>query len=61
MMQHVLSEMKKDGYNEVMLWVFEKNIPARRFYEKHGFVFTDKRKEFCNAVEVMYYQVLSIQ
>lgn len=59
MMKYVLSEMKKDGYNEVMLWVFEKNIPARRFYEKHGFVLTDKRKESYNAAEIMYYQVLS--
>jgi ribosomal protein S18 acetylase RimI-like enzyme len=38
----------------MLLWVFEENIRARKFYEKHGFVLTDKCHKFCNAVEVMY-------
>lgn len=58
MMQHVLSEMKEAGYAEAVLWVFEDNLRARRFYEKHGFVLTDYRKNTRNAVEVMYHKVL---
>lgn len=37
-----------------MLWVFKENHRARKFYEKHGFVLTEKSKEFSNAIEVMY-------
>lgn len=37
-----------------MLWVFEKNKRARRFYEKHGFVLTDKYHNYFDAIEVMY-------
>ena len=38
------------------LWAFEKNARARRFYEKHGFRFTGKRRvsEFDGAIEVRY-------
>jgi ribosomal protein S18 acetylase RimI-like enzyme len=58
MIEHVLGEIKKAGFQKVMLWVFEENIRARRFYEKHGFVLTEKSKTFCDAVEVMYYKEL---
>ena len=54
MMEHVLSEMKAVGFEKAMLWVFEENIRARKFYEKHGFSFNGKKKEFSNAMEVMY-------
>ena len=54
MMEHVLSEMKAAGFEKAMLWVFEENIRARKFYEKHGFSFNGKKKEFSNAMEVMY-------
>ena len=40
------------------LWVFEKNIRARRFYEKHGFYATEKKKMFNNVVEIMYQREL---
>lgn len=56
MMEYILREIKKSGFEKVMLWVFEKNIRARSFYEKHGFVLTGKSKKFCNAVEVMYFR-----
>jgi len=26
------------GYNEICIWTFEKNAPARAFYEKHGYI-----------------------
>ena len=54
MMDHVLKEIKEASYENVMLWVFEENTRARRFYEKHGFVKTDKKKMFGDSVEVMY-------
>ena len=53
-MNHVLDQLQKEGYKKVMLWVFEENTRARKFYEKHGFVLISKTKQFGNAVEVMY-------
>ena len=54
MMDHILNEIRNAGFKKVMLWVFEENNRARKFYEKHGFYLTEKRKMFSNAVEVMY-------
>ena len=54
MMTHILSDIKNSGFNKVMLWVFKENHRARKFYEKHGFVLTEKSKNFSNAIEVMY-------
>lgn len=50
------------GFRRAMLWVFEKNWRARRFYEKHGFAcdrdasggLVTKRSSFGNAREVRY-------
>ena len=58
MMEYILNEMRKLGFKNVMLWVFKENIRARNFYEKHGFVLTENTKEFCGAIEVMYYMEL---
>lgn len=54
MMDHILKEIKEAGFNKVMLWVFDKNNRARKFYENHGFVITEKSKTFSGATEVMY-------
>ena len=54
MMEQVLSDMEKAGYAHTLLWVFEKNSRARKFYEAKGFHKTEKEKEFCGEVEVMY-------
>ena len=54
MMEQILSDMEKAGYAHALLWVFEKNIRARKLYEAKGFHKTEKAKEFCGAVEVMY-------
>ena len=54
MMEHILKDISAAGFDKVMLWVFEENTRARRFYEKHGFIKTDKTKMFGNSVEVMY-------
>lgn len=54
MMNHILSDIKNAGYSEIILWVFEKNIHARSFYEKHGFALTGQSKIVKDVVEVMY-------
>jgi ribosomal protein S18 acetylase RimI-like enzyme len=54
MMKHILNELRESQFSEVRLWVFEENMRARKFYEKHGFELTDKCHDFRNAVEVMY-------
>lgn len=54
MMNHILSDINNAGFKKVMLWVFKENYRARQFYEKHGFVLTEKSKTFCDAIEIMY-------
>lgn len=54
MIQHVLEEAKHAGYLRLVLWVFEANDRARRFYEKQGFHLTDRKQENLGATEVMY-------
>lgn len=34
-----VNELNNEGYSRIYLWVLEKNLAARRFYEKHGFSF----------------------
>lgn len=59
LMEYMLEEIELAGFNKVMLWVFEENNRARSFYEKHGFILTEKSKEFCGAYEVMYIKEMS--
>ena len=54
LMNKVMEEVKNAGYQEIILWVFEKNNRARSFYEKFGFSVKGNKKEFCNATEMMY-------
>lgn len=42
LLRAAIDELKKSGYNEIFLWVLEENYPARKFYEKNGFIKTDK-------------------
>lgn len=49
----ILGEMKKAGYVKVVLWVFEKNLRARAFYEKQEFV-QDGRRQINEISEIMY-------
>ena len=58
MMDKVLSDIKDAGYSEVMLWVFTGNNRARAFYEKKGFVVTDKVNPCLGTEEVCYLMVL---
>jgi predicted acetyltransferase len=56
MMKFVLAELRRQGYHEVLLWVFEQNARARKFYERHGFVADGAVKDsgLNNAQEVRY-------
>ena len=54
MMETVLRDAAAAGFRNIVLWVFEENERARRFYEAHGFVKTDRTKIGLGAVEVMY-------
>lgn len=54
MMETVLHDIKAAGYSKVMLWVFEENARARRFYEKHGFATFGKRKPNLEPFEICY-------
>ncbi len=38
LMKAALSELKRQGYENVFLWVLEENIRARKFYERYGFL-----------------------
>ena len=58
MMDYLLDKIKTAGYQQVILWVFEQNLRARRFYEKHGFVMTEHRKNHFGADEVLYQKSL---
>lgn len=42
LMRAVVCELKKMGYQKVYLWVLEKNISARRFYERFGFMLSGR-------------------
>ena len=58
LLERAVSELRKLGFGEIILWVLEENTNARGFYEKCGFVPTDERtysdiggKKLC---EIMY-------
>lgn len=54
MMDVVLHDIASAGYLKVMLWVFEENTRARRFYEKHGFETKGKVKPNIEPKEICY-------
>ena len=54
MMDHVLVQLRQAQYGSVILWVFEDNTRARKFYEKHGFTPTGLKKQVKDTVEIMY-------
>ena len=45
LMERALSELRNLGYTKAFLWVLEENNRARAFYEKIGFVLSDKSIE----------------
>lgn len=59
MLEAVLRDIAAAGYEKVMLWVFEENIRARRFYEAHGFTVNGKTQQNMEALELCYEKRLS--
>ena len=53
-MEYVLAQLQQANYESVILWVFEANTRARKFYEKHGFTLTEQNKLANDIAEVMY-------
>ena len=58
MINYILRDIKNKGFSKIMLWFFKENYRARKFYENHGFVLTEKTKVFNDAIEVMYCKYL---
>ena len=54
MMEYVLTQLQQANYEAVILWVFEENSRARKFYEKHGFELTEQKKMANGIAELMY-------
>lgn len=54
MMNAVLQDISAAGFSKVMLWVFENNTRARRFYEAHGFTTSGKIKPDNKPIEICY-------
>ena len=54
MMEYVLTQLQQANYESVILWVFEENIRARKFYEKHGFELTEQKKLANGIAELKY-------
>ena len=58
MMKQVLDDIRKAGFEIVVLWVFRQNERARQFYEKHGFSPDGKEKAFGGVQEIRYQKQL---
>ncbi len=54
MMDTVLRDAADAGYRKIMLWVFEENARARRFYESMGFTTVGKVKPDSAPTEICY-------
>lgn len=54
MMDKVLNDIKNDGYDKVMLWVFADNDKARKFYESCGFATYGKARPCLETQEICY-------
>jgi len=56
LMDTAIAGLKERGYNRVILWTFEANTRARRFYEKYGYIFDGTKKNcgFADADIVRY-------
>lgn len=52
LLSNVLNGLRRDGFARAVLDTAEKNEGARRFYEKHGFVF---QKQYENGISYVTY------
>lgn len=50
--------MKSAGYPSILLWVFDANLPAIRFYRSLGFTASGRKRPSFGSVEEMYTKAL---
>ena len=60
MIERVLADVRAAGYEKLLLWVFDNNLRAIRFYESQGFTSTGRKQPAFGAVEEMYLKTLSV-
>lgn len=58
MLKQIFEDVKMAGYSKIMLWVFDNNVRAIKFYETHGFASSGKKHPALGAVEEMYIKEL---
>lgn len=58
MMERIFDDIKSAGYSKIMLWVFDNNVRAIKFYETYGFVTSGRKRPALGAVEEMYIKEL---
>lgn len=44
LMDQTIEILKEEGCKQISLWVYEENLRARKFYEKHDFIFDGSKK-----------------
>lgn len=44
LMDQTIEILKEEGCKQISLWVYDENIRARKFYEKHDFIFDGSKK-----------------
>lgn len=60
-MDFLLKKLREQGFSAAHLFVLDKNLRARRFYEKHGFFSSGKELQqevFGQAVRELEYRVI---
>lgn len=60
LMNDLVEEVKTEGKKRIFLWVIKENLPARSFYEKHGFVPTGEEMliEGTDKLDMCYERLL---
>ena len=62
LLDNSISALANNGYNKVYLWTLERNVMARRFYEKNGFVVLDRKMDSVGGTELICVRyVLSLE
>ena len=54
----LLLDVKSAGYPSILLWVFDANLPAIRFYQSLGFTASGRKRPSFGSVEEMYTKTL---
>jgi [ribosomal protein S18]-alanine N-acetyltransferase len=60
LLKESIKEMRLNGVSSILLYVNEKNLPAKRLYEKIGFRINAEIKDICGPKEMCYEMELKI-